>query len=133
MFRRRRLSSASRRMLAAFKLPKEKEDEKKLRSDAIQQAFKTAATVPLGVARDAVNIMNLAVRAITNGNPNAVTDGAVAVLAARMAALAAAYNVKINLGAIKDPDFVEKLSREVEDLENQAIRKEKEILAHIKI
>jgi formiminotetrahydrofolate cyclodeaminase len=126
-------AQAYQAVLAAFKLPKEKEDEKKLRSDAIQQAFKTAATVPLGVARDAVNIMNLAARAITNGNPNAVTDGAVAVLAARTAALAAAYNVKINLGAIKDPDFVEKLSREVEDLENQAIRKEKEILAHIKI
>ena len=56
-------AQAYQAVLAAFKLPKEKEDEKKLRSDAIQQAFKTAATVPLGVARDAVNIMNLAVRA----------------------------------------------------------------------
>mgnify|MGYP000544283731 CR=1 FL=1 len=102
-------------------------------ANAIQQAFKTAATVPLGVARDTIKILDLAARAIKNGNPNAVTDGAVAVLAARSAALAAAYNVKINLSAIKDTAFVVELTREIEDLENQAIRKEREILAHIKI
>ena len=126
-------AQAYQAVLAAFKLPKETDDEKKQRSDAIQLAFKTAAKVPMSVARDALIIMDLASRAIARGNPNAVTDGAVAVLAARTAALASAYNVKINLGAIKDSDFVEELSREVEDLEKKAIRKEKEILAHIKI
>ena len=126
-------AQAYQAVLAAFKLPKETDDEKKQRSDAIQLAFKTAAKVPMSVARDALIIMDLASRAIARGNPNAVTDGAVAVLAARTAALAAAYNVKINLGAVKDSDFVEELSREVEDLEKKAIRKEKEILAHIKI
>jgi methenyltetrahydrofolate cyclohydrolase len=126
-------AQAYQEVLAAFKLPKITDEDKKQRSDAIQQAFKNAASVPLGVARDAVNILDLAARAITNGNPNAVTDGAVAVLAARTAALAAAYNVKINLSAIKDTAFVVELTREIEDLENQAIRKEREILAHIKI
>ena len=126
-------AQAYQAVLAAFKLPKQTDDEKKQRSDAIQLAFKSAAKVPMSVARDALIIMDLASRAIARGNPNAVTDGAVAVLAARTAALAAAYNVKINLGAITDSDFVGELSREVEDLEKKAIRKEKEILAHIKI
>jgi formiminotetrahydrofolate cyclodeaminase len=116
-------------VLAAFKLPKITDEDKKQRSNAIQQAFKTAATVPLGVARDAKKILDLAARAIKSGNPNAVTDGAVAVLAARTAALAAAYNVKINLSAIKDTQFVAELTREIEDLEQQVIAKEKEILA----
>ena len=126
-------AQAYQAVLAAFKLPKQTDDEKKQRSDAIQLAFKSAAKVPMSVARDALIIMDLASQAIARGNPNAVTDGVVAVLAARTAALAAAYNVKINLGAVKDSDFVEELSREVEDLEKKAIRKEKEILAHIKI
>ena len=126
-------AQAYQAVLAAFKLPKQTDDEKKQRSDAIQLAFKSAAKVPMSVARDALIIMDLASRAIARGNPNAVTDVAVAVLAARTAALAAAYNVKINLGAVKDSDFVEELSREVEDLEKKAITKEKEILAHIKI
>ncbi len=124
---------AYRQVLAAFKLPKKSDDEKNQRSDAIQQAFKTAATVPLGVARDAINIMDLAARAITDGNPNATSDGAVAVLAARTAALAAAYNVKINLSAIKDTELVAELTREIEELEQQVIDKEKEILAQVNV
>ena len=104
-------AQAYQAVLAAFKLPRNTDDQKKQRSDAIQQAFKTAATVPLGVARNAIKIMDLAARAITNGNPYAVTDGAVAVLAARTAALAAIYNVKINLSAIKDTAFVAELTR----------------------
>ena len=124
---------AYREVLAAFKLPKNTEEEKNRRSVAIQQAFKTAATVPLGVARDALIIMDLASRAIAKGNQNAVTDGAVGVLVSRAAVLAAIYNVKVNLSAIKDPDFVEALAREVEALEGQAIEKEKQILDPLKI
>jgi formiminotetrahydrofolate cyclodeaminase len=126
-------AQAYREVLAAFKLPKNTDGEKKHRSGAIQQAFKTAATVPLGVARDALKIMDLASRAISQGNQNAVSDGAVGVLASRTAVLAALYNVKINLSAIKDPDFVKELTRESENLESQVIRKEKDILAHIHI
>ena len=126
-------AQAYREVLAAFKLPKNTDGEKKQRSDAIQQAFKTAATVPLGVARDALKIMDLASRTIAQGNQNAVSDGAVGVLVSRTAALAAIYNVKINLSAIKDPGFVKELTREVEALEGQVIDKEKQILAHINI
>ena len=126
-------AQAYREVLAAFKLPKTTQDEKKQRSGAIQKAFKTAATVPLNVARDALQIMDLADRAITDGNPNAASDGAVAVLAARTAAIAAIYNVKINLSAIKDSEFVDELARKIEELEQQVIAKEKEILARVKI
>jgi formiminotetrahydrofolate cyclodeaminase len=75
----------------------------------------------------------LASRAISQGNQNALSDGAVGVLASRTAALAALYNVKINLSAIKDPDLVKELTRESENLETQVIKKEKDILAHINI
>ena len=126
-------AQAYQEVLAAFKLPKNTDEDKKQRANAIQQAFKTAATVPLGVAQDAVKIMDLASRAITRGNQNAITDAAVAVLACRTAVLAAAYNVKINLGGIKDPDFVKEMTRKIEDLERQAIEKETESLAQIKI
>lgn len=126
-------AQAYQEVLAAFKLPKKTDDEKKQRSRTIQQAFKTAATVPLSVARDALKIMDLAFRAITAGNQNAVTDGLVGVLAARTAALAAAYNVKINLSAIKDTVFVAELTREIEELERHVLAKEKGILAAVNI
>jgi len=120
-------------VLAAFKLPKEPDEMKELRSRKIQEAFKQAALVPLEVARDAVKVMDLVGKAIISGNKNTVTDGAVAAMNARTAALAALYNVKINLTSIKDDEFVKTLTREVNELERQAQDRERDILLHITV
>lgn len=120
-------------VMAAFKLPKGTDQEKKSRNRQIQEAFKHAALVPLEVAKNAVKILDLASRAITGGNKNAVSDGAVAVMNARTAALAALVNVKINLTSIDDDEFVKTVTREVNALEAQVAGKEKEILLQVKI
>ena len=120
-------------VMAAFKLPKATDQEKELRKLEIQKAFKHAALVPLEVANNAVKVINLAGRAVGSGNKNAVTDGIVAAMNARTAALAALYNVKINLSSIEDDEFVKKLTREINDLEQQAKSKEREILAAVVI
>ena len=120
-------------VMAAFKLPKTTDQEKGLRKLAVQKAFKHAALVPLEVANHAVKVIDLAGRAVDNGNKNAVTDGLVAAMNARTAALAALYNVKINLGSIEDDEFVKKLTREINDLEQQAKSKEQKIFANVMI
>ena len=120
-------------VMAAFKLPKATDQEKELRKLEIQKTFKHAALVPLEVAKIAVKVINLAGRAVGGGNKNAVTDGIVAAMNARTAALAALYNVKINLGSIEDDEFVKELTREVNHLEQQAREKEYEILSYVKI
>lgn len=120
-------------VMAAFKLPKATDPEKALRKQEIQKAFKQAALVPLEVANHAVNVLELAGRAIDSGNKNAVTDGVVAAMNARTAALAALYNVKINLVSIEDDEFVKELTRKINNLEQQAKSKEQEILASLKI
>ena len=120
-------------VMAAFKLPKATDQEKGLRSLAVQKAFKHAALVPLEVSNHAVEVIDLAGRAVDSGNKNAVTDGLVAAMNARTAALAALYNVKINLGSIEDDEFVKKLTREINDLEQQAKSKEQKILANVMI
>mgnify|MGYP001814949884 FL=1 len=120
-------------VMAAFKLPKATDQEKGLRKLAVQKAFKHAALVPLEVANHAVEVIDLAGRAVDSGNKNAVTDGLVAAMNARTAALAALYNVKINLGSIEDDEFVKKLTREINDLEQQAKSKEQKILANVMI
>jgi formiminotetrahydrofolate cyclodeaminase len=120
-------------VMAAYKLPKTTDEETSLRKQKIQDAIKHAALVPLEVARDALAVIDLAGRAIRKGNKNAASDGAVAAMNARTAALAAIYNVKINLSSIKDDDFVEKLAQEVEDLQTQVVAKENEALSYVKI
>ena len=126
-------SEAYSMVLAAFALPKATPEEKTARAQAIQAAFRQAALVPLGVARDALQAMVLGRQVIAGGNPNAASDGAAGVLAARMAARAAVYNVKINLGSIKDERFTAELKAEADRLEREADALEGEILKMLRL
>jgi len=126
-------SNAYNEVLAAFKLPKTTQAEKERRGRAIQDAMKNAARVPLGVALDALQVMNLAETVITSGNRNAVTDGVVGVMLGRTAALGALYNVKINLASVKDQAFVEEMMREVNKLQSRVQEREKEILSRVSL
>jgi len=126
-------SDSYAQVLKAFQRPKATEAEKAARTEAVQEAFRQAALVPLGVARAAVSLMDLGRIVIAKGNPNAASDGAAGVLAARMAARTAVYNVRINLGSIKDETFTAELRREADRLEAEAEAKEKEILSLAKL
>ena len=126
-------SNAYKDVLTAFKLPKDTQEEKEQRAEAIQDAMKNAARVPLGVANDALQVMDLAEKAIRNGNRNAVSDGAVGTMLARTAVLGALFNVKINLASVKDKAFVEEMMREVNKLESRVHEREAEILSQVKI
>jgi len=125
-------SDAYRQVLAAYKLPKTTDAEKEVRSRAIQKAFKQAASVPFAVAYDALQLLDLAAEVVEKGNKNAVTDGLVGAMAARTAILGALYNVKTNLGSIKDSDFVAKLTKETQELETQVADREKKIFGRVR-
>jgi len=126
-------SKAFDKVMDAFKMPKDTDEEKERRKEAIQSALKEAALVPLEVAKDAEKIFDLAEKVIVKGNKNAVTDGAVSCMMARTAILSALLNVKINLASIKDEEFVNKVSKEVAELEERAHKLEKEILAKVEL
>lgn len=91
---------------AAFKLPKESDEEKAARREAIQAAMKGACDVPLEVMHHCLEVISLAKNAVQSGNKNAVSDGAAGAELARAAMRIASYNVKINLGSIKDEEYV---------------------------
>ena len=124
-------SDAFDAVMAAFRLPKNTEEEKNKRKHAIQEAFKIASLVPLEVAKSAYGIMDLAEKAVLKGNKNAVTDATVAAMMARTAALSALYNVRINLSSIKDVDFVGVITEQVTELETVVEKSEKEIRSHV--
>jgi len=116
-------------VMAAYRLPRATDEETAVRKQKIQYAIKHAALVPLEVARNALAVIDLAGRAIRKGNKNAASDGAVAAMNARTAALAAIYNVRINLSSIEDDAFVEELAQEVKALETGVVEKENEALS----
>ena len=98
-------AAAFNEVMAAYKLPKATEEEKTARLALIQQSMKKAALLPLGVAGDCLEVLKLAGRILPIGNVNAASDAAVSGLMAYAALQGAIYNVKINLGSIKDADF----------------------------
>jgi formiminotetrahydrofolate cyclodeaminase len=115
-------------VMKAYRMPKGSDEEKKAREEAIQEALKEAARVPFSVAEAGTGLLRLAEIAVRQGNPNAVTDAAVAALMARSAVLGALLNVKINLASIKDKSFADELSRKCDLLEKEVEEKEKVIL-----
>lgn len=126
-------SSAFNKIMAAFKLPKDTDEAKKARSAAIQDATKEAALVPFKVGQTANELFALAEAVILRGNPNAVTDGAVAAMNARAAVRGAFLNVKINLGSIKDELFVEELKRRMAEIEADVDAREQALLQKVKL
>ena len=126
-------SDAYNDVLTAFQLPKGTDQEQTHRKRAIQEALKEAALVPLDVAREAFKVIELAGKVLKQGNKNAVTDAAVAVMMARTAVLSALYNVKINLALIKDTNFIKDVGKEVTHVESEIIQRERELLSHVSI
>jgi len=126
-------SEAYNQVMAGYSLPKNTDEEKNIRNEAVQKGLKAAASVPLDVAKDAFRIMELAEKAARDGNKNTVTDAAVALMTARSAALSALYNVKANLKQITDNRFVEEIAAQISGLEDSIERKEKEILSAIEL
>lgn len=115
--------------MQALTLPKETEEEKAARTEAMQNGLKAAVAVPLSVAKAAYEVLPYAETMVTKGNKTAVTDALVATMMARTAVLGALFNVKINLESIKDEEFVKATSEEVAVLEKKAIAFEQKILA----
>ncbi len=116
-------------VMKAYKLPKETDEEKKHRTDMIQDGMKYAASVPLEVAEKTALLFDDIETLVKFGNKNAQTDALVAAMMARTAILSALYNVKINLGSIKDEAYVEHMRIRVSELEKFAIKRESEILS----
>ena len=121
-------SDAYNRVFAAFKLPKETDEEKQFRSEAIQQETKYAAQVPMEVARAVYEVLPQIDAIAQKGNSNAVTDACVSMMCARTAILGALLNVRINLTSIKDEAFVNAMREEADTIEAHTILQEQALL-----
>jgi glutamate formiminotransferase/formiminotetrahydrofolate cyclodeaminase len=93
-------------VLAALRMPKDHDEAKAARSAALQRAFRWATNVPLAVAEACADALELLAELCEVGMESAVSDAGVGAKAARAGFDGASYNVLINLGSIRDGDFV---------------------------
>lgn len=121
-------SIAYNKVMEAYKLPKDTDEEKIIRKQAIEESSKLAAAIPLEVACASYEILTLTEAVVMRGNSNAVTDGLVAAMLARTAVLSAILNVRINLDSIEDRDFVYQYVQKSDELEADTLLYEKKIL-----
>ena len=121
-------SFAYKKVMEAYKLPKETEEEKCLRLERIQEGLKVAASVPLEVAETSYEIFPLVEAVVLRGNSSSVTDALVGAMMARTGVLSAILNIRINLDSIKDEDFVKVLKEKADILEGKTRQYEKKIL-----
>ncbi len=99
-------------VMKAYSLPHESEEEKAVRKQAVEEATKRAALVPMDVLRRCESVVRLAMVVAQKGNENSISDAGVAAIMAFAAAQAASLNILINLSTVSDEDFIGKLKTE---------------------
>jgi glutamate formiminotransferase/formiminotetrahydrofolate cyclodeaminase len=114
-------------LMAAYRMPKETEEQQDRRGQAVEQATLHAARVPLLVAHRAVEVMEIALQVIALGNLNAISDGASGAAMARAALTGAGYNVRINIPGLKDQQAAQAMLEELGAYEQRAAELEGKI------
>lgn len=102
------------RLMACYGMPKETEQEKSLRSEAIQTVLKDATEVPLACAKACAEAISLSKIAAEKGSLGVISDAGVAVMSAYSGLKSAALNVYINANSLKDKIFAEAKLAELE-------------------
>jgi len=103
-------------VMAAFKVSGPEKEE------AVEKATQHASEVPLTVMKKALEVMEMALVVAEKGNVNSISDVGVAGLMGQAAIEGAGYNVRINLGSLKDKEFIKKLTDEVSEIRKKGER-----------
>ncbi|MBU0496535.1 MAG: glutamate formimidoyltransferase [Candidatus Thermoplasmatota archaeon] len=118
-------------VMKAFKMPKDTDEQKQKRSQAIQTGYKKAAEIPYETAVTCEKILILAETIAAKGNQSSITDAGVAALMAQAGTHAAILNVQINLGSINDTAFVHHMENALNNLQKKVDLKTREILMKV--
>lgn len=111
--------AAYQKVSSAYKMPRQTDEDKKARTEAIQVALKDAMAVPLAACRTLFEAMKLCRPLLEKGNRNLVSDVGVAAQLIASAFESALLNVEINLSAIRDRDLADEISKELSAKEKQ--------------
>jgi len=125
-------AAAYQAVMAALQLPKGTLEGEQIRLQAIEAATLAAAEVPLDVARSAVEVMELVLQVVANGNRNALSDAGTAGALAQAALVGAGYNVRTNLAVLEEDDTVRLLLNELDEVEERAAALDEQIQSELR-
>lgn len=103
-------------IMEAYKLPKDSEENKNIRSKAIKDATLYAAQIPLNIMVESYNSYEIIEFLAKDGNQNSLSDSGVACLCVHTAIHGAYLNVRINLkDATGGEDIMKKADKILKD------------------
>jgi formiminotetrahydrofolate cyclodeaminase len=119
-------------VVRARHMPKDSEAERSARTQALQEAMREAARIPLRAAVVASEVLDLAERIAPIGNRNAASDAGVAAQLAAAGLRGALLNVRINLPYLADDEPLRQSApAEISRLEALAATGERAALAAV--
>ena len=123
---------AFNKVMEAFKLPKETDEEKKKRSEKIDEATFDAAVVPSRVIEKCRLTIPFIKTIALKGNQNSISDAGVAASLFQTASEGAFLNVMINCSSISNKTYAMELLKKSEVANNEVKTYSGYILAEIK-
>lgn len=104
-------NAAFDKVMEAFKLPKETDADKGVRSKAIEQATLGATEVPADVMQKAKELLPLLKVVIEKGNKNSLSDAGVAAALVATASKGAYMNVLINCSSLANQTIAQEIKK----------------------
>lgn len=99
------------KVMEAFKLPKESDEEKEVRNSKIEEATINAAEVPSEVIRKCYELLPLLKTIADKGNKNSLSDAGVAIALTRTSVQGAYLNVLINCTSLNNQTIAEEIRK----------------------
>ncbi|MCF6306658.1 MAG: glutamate formimidoyltransferase [Flavobacteriaceae bacterium] len=124
-------TNAFNKIIDGFRMPKDSDEEKEVRKQAIEEATIYATEIPFQVMETSFNSMEVMQAMIKDGLQNSLSDGGVGILCAKAAVLGAYFNVKINAKDIKDRTFTEGILTRAENIYQQTLKIETDTIEYI--
>jgi glutamate formiminotransferase/formiminotetrahydrofolate cyclodeaminase len=118
--------------MLALKLPRNTEEEKKLRNEKIQEGLKKAVNVPLSVMRIGDSCWKSMLEMAKHGNVSSSSDLAVGAKCLEAGIWGAYKNVEINLPQIEDRKFKQSIIKEANQILKRAEVNLKKIISTLK-
>lgn len=112
-------SDAFDMVMESFRLPKDTDEEKSSRREAIRKATLAATEKPFETAKLALDLLDVLPELAAKGNGNAVSDVGVAGLLASAACKGALFNVDINLPGLPE-DMAREIRADVPEIKDNA-------------
>jgi formiminotetrahydrofolate cyclodeaminase len=124
-------NEAFERVMDAFKLPKETDEQKKLRGEPIEKSTIEAASVPAEVIKYCREVIPFLEIISKKGNQNSLSDAGVAIAVIAAASEGAFLNVLINYSSLNEKQKAAEILMHAENLNNEVKEEAQYLLTEI--